>query len=186
MATIPAVPRRIKLDLQVFLPDAMGLEACRRVGHSWRRRQFDPVLTLHLFILQGLHFNTALTHPRYLSNLPMTAAPFCKARIRLPLPAMQMLLRQSAAAMRSVSGANGSWRGLRTWLVDGSSTIAPDTPALDKAFGHSANQREGCSFPVPKLLGLFDAFGGLVIEILCLPLVVHEQAHVWKLYPLLG
>src|ERR1700690_1196533 len=113
MATIPAVPRRIKLDLQVFLPDAMVLEACRRVGHSWRRRQFDPVLTLHLFILQVLHFNTALTHLRYLSKLPMTAAAFCKARMRLPLPAMQMLLRQSAAAMRSVSGANGSWRKTR-------------------------------------------------------------------------
>jgi len=186
MATISAVLQRIKLDLRVFLPDGMVLEACRHVGHSWRHRHFDPVLTLHLFILQVLHFNTALTHLRHLSKLPMTAAAYCKARMRLPLPALQMLLRQSAAAMRAATDGKASWQGLRTWLVDGSSTIAPDTPALDKAFGHSANQREGCSFPVPKLLGLFDAFGGLVIEILCLPLVVHEQAHVWKLHPLLG
>jgi hypothetical protein len=186
MATISGVLRRIKQDLQAFLPDTMVLDACRQVGHSWRRRQFDPVLTLHLFILQVLHFNTALTHLRHLSKLPMTAAAYCKARMRLPLPALQMLLRQSAAAMRKSTGAKASWMGLRTWLVDGSSTITPDTPALDKAFGHSANQRKGCSFPVPKLLGLFDAFSGLIVEVLCLPLVVHEQAHVWKLHPLLG
>jgi hypothetical protein len=186
MATISAVLRRIKNDLQVFLPDAMVLEACHQVGHSWRRRQFDPILTLHLFILQVLHFNTALTHLRHLSKLPMTAAAFCKARMRLPLPVLQMLLRQSAGAMRNASAAKATWHGLRTWLVDGSSTIAPDTPALDKTFGHSANQRKGCSFPVPKLLGLFDAFSGLIVEVLCLPMVVHEQAHVWKLHPLLG
>jgi hypothetical protein len=39
---------------------------------------------------------------------------------------------------------------------------------------------------VPKVLGLFDAFTGMVVEMLCLPLYTHEQSAVWRLHPLLG
>src|SRR5204862_7022792 len=43
-----------------------------------------------------------------------------------------------------------------------------------------------CSFPVPKLLGLFDAFSGLIVEVLCFPLFTHEMSQVCKVHPLLG
>ena len=185
-ATISAVLQRIKSDLQEFLPDAVVLDACRQVGHVWRRRQLDPVLTLQLFILQVLHFNTALSHLRHLSKVPMTAAGYCKARMRLPLAALQMLLRQSSAAMRRGGGGQSLWCGLCAFLVDGSSTITPDTAALDQFFGHPSNQKKGCSFPVPKLLGLFDVFSGLIVEVLCFPLFTHEMSQVWKVHPLLG
>jgi hypothetical protein len=186
MATLSAVLQRVKQDLHPFLPDAMIVAACRAAGHEWRRRQLDPVLTLHLFVLQVLHFNTALTHVRHLSKLPLTAAGYCKARMRLPLAALQELLRRSAHPLAEGSAGAGGFCGLRAYLVDGSSTITPDTPALDRAFGHPSGQKPGCSLPVPKLLGLLDAFSGLVLEVLCLPLFVNEQAHVWKLHPLLG
>ena len=186
-ATISAVLQRIKGDLAQFLPDAMVQDACRQMGHVWRRRQLDPVLTLHLFILQVLHFNTALSHLRHLSKVPMTAAGYCKARMRLPLGALAVLLRQSSAAMRRAAvGEQSLWCGLRAFLVDGSSTITPDTAALDKFFGHPTNQKKGCSLPVPKLLGLFDAFTGLVVEMLCFPLFTHEMSQAWKVHPLLG
>ena len=163
-ATISAVLQRIKSDLQEFLPDAVVLDACRQVGHVWRRRQLDPVLTLQLFILQVLHFNTALSHLRHLSKVPMTAAGYCKARMRLPLAALQMLLRQSSAAMRRGGGGQSLWCGLCAFLVDGSSTITPDTAALDQFFGHPSNQKKGCSFPVPKLLGLFGGSQPLTVS----------------------
>ena len=186
-ATISAVLQRIKSDLAAFLPDAMVQDACRQVGHVWRRRRLDPVLTLHLFILQVLHFNTALSHLRHLSKVPMTAAGYCKARMRLPLGALQVLLRQSSTAMRRAAvDGQGLWCGLRAFLVDGSSTITPDTPALDQFFGHPAHQKKGCSFPVPKLLGLFDAFTGLIVQVLCFPLFTHEMSRVWRVHPLLG
>ena len=98
-ASLSAVLQRIKSDLSEFLPDVMIQDACRQVGHVWRRRRLDPALTLHLFILQVLHFNTALSHLRHLSEVPMTAAGYCKARMRLPLAALQVLLRQSNASM---------------------------------------------------------------------------------------
>jgi hypothetical protein len=79
----------------------------------------------------------------------------------------------------------GLWHGLRAFLVDGSSTITPDTPDLQKTFGQPAGQKAGCGFPVPKLLALFDAFTGMVVEMLGFPLFTHEQSKVWMLHPLL-
>src|SRR5678815_392354 len=48
------------------------------------------------------------------------------------------------------------------------------------------SQKAGCGFPVPKVLALFDAFSGMVLEALCLPLCSHEQSGVWRLHPMLG
>lgn len=104
--------------------------------------------------------------------------------MRLPLGVLRSLLRDSAAGASSSSP--GRWCGLRVLLVDGSSTIAPDTPASRRAFGQPSNQKVGCGFPVPKVLALFDAFGGMVLEALCLPLCTHEQSGVWRLHPMLG
>ena len=189
MAIISGVLGRIKSDLEPYLSASSIRCACDRLGHRYRRRQFDPVSTIHLFVLQILCFNTALTHLRHLARMQMTAAAFCKARKRLPLAVLQLLLRDSAAAMARTCRAGNSralWQGLRTWLVDGSSTITPDCPALDKAFGHPSGQKKGCGFPVPKLLGLFDAYTGLIVEVLCLPLFTHEMSQVSRLHPLLG
>jgi hypothetical protein len=101
--------------------------------------------------------------------------------MRLPLQVLHRLVSESASA-----SAHARWCGLRVLLVDGSSTIAPDTPDSRRAFGQPPNQQVGCGFPVPKVLALFDAFTGMVLEALCLPLFTHEQSGVWRLHPLLA
>jgi len=185
MANVSRTLQRIKEDLEPFLPEESILSACRDAGHKWRRRQLGPVQTLHLFILQILSFNTAMTHLRHLAKSVVKAPAYCRARMRLPLKVLQALLRQSSAAMRATGGAEGLWCGLRTYLVDGSSTIAPDTPDSQKAFGQTRGCKQGCAFPVPKVLGLFDAFSGMVVEALSFPLYTHEQSKVCQLHPLL-
>jgi len=186
MASVSRTLTRIKQDLQPFLPEDSILAACRDVGHRWRDRKFGPLRTIHLFILQVLCFNTAMTHLRHLAKEAVNAPAYCKARIRLPLAVLQRLLRQSSQAMRDAAGGQGLWCGLRAYLVDGSSTIAPDTPSSQKAFGQPKGCKKGCGFPVPKVLGLFDAYTGMVVEALSFPLYTHEQSQVWRLHPLLG
>ena len=186
MASVASILCRIKLDLEPYLPQSSIRAACREVGHRWRDRQFDPVLTLHLFVLQVLCFNTAMTHLRHLARTSINAASYCKARMRLPLPALQMMLRDSARAMGVGMGRAGRWNGLRVWLTDGSGTIAPDTPALQEQFPQPVDQNRGCGFPQLKILGLFDAFSGLIVEALCFRLYTHEQSKVCRLHPLLG
>jgi len=184
MASIARALARIKDDVRAFVPDESVRRACRDAGHRWRERQFGPVETVHLFVLQVLHFNTAILHLRHLAGHAVNAAAYCEARMRLPLEVLRSLLRQSAET-RGGGGGSGRWCGLRVLLVDGSSTIAPDTPAGRRAFGQPANQKPGCGFPVPKVLALFDAFSGMVLEALCLPLCSHEQSGVWRLHPML-
>jgi hypothetical protein len=85
MASILCVLDRIKQDLRPFLPDAMIVSAAKQAGHRWRTRKFGPVETVHLFIVQVLNFNTAMTHLRHLSKKAVKAPAYCRARMRLPL-----------------------------------------------------------------------------------------------------
>lgn len=187
MASVASILQRLKQDLEPFLSESMILEACVKAGHRWRRRQLGPVQTIHLFILQVLNFNTAMTALRHLAKEPIKASAYCRARMRLPLAVLEALLVQSSAVMRQgVASAVPKWCGLTPYLVDGSSTITPDTPSSQKAFGHPTGQKPGCGFPVPKILGLFDAFSGLIVRMLVFPLYTHEQSKVWMLHPMLG
>jgi hypothetical protein len=61
----------------------------------------------------------------------------------------------------------------------------PDTPALQKAFGQSTEQRLGCGFPVAHLLGLFHAGTGLLLKLGVAPLLTHDLAQVQKVHPAL-
>jgi hypothetical protein len=193
MARISCALDRLKQDLQEHLPPQSILAACEAAGHDWRERKLGPIATVQLFMLQTLWFNTAMEHLRHLVGFPFAAAAYCKARMRLPLAVLQQLLLDSSASMRAVMGNGGGkggdgaaaslWRGLRAFLVDGSSTITPDTPQLQKAFGQPKGQKPGCGFPVPKTLGLFDAFTGMIVQMLGLPLYTHEQSKVWQLHP---
>ena len=185
MTSIASTLQRLKEDLQPFLPEEDIRVACHEAGYTWRERKCGAVTTVHLFLLQILCFNTAMTHLRLLAKTAVAAPAYCRARMRLPLEVFQKLLRRSATAM-SAAASVPRWCGLRPFLVDGSSTIAPDTPSSQKVFGQPGEQKPGCGFPIPKVLGLFDAATGLILELLAFPLRTHEQSKVWKLHPLLG
>ena len=192
MATIAGALARIKEDVGRLLPEGSIEAACAAAGHRWRERALGPVQTVHLFVLQVLHFNAAITELRRLAKLPFSPGSYSDARKRLPLAALQSLLRSSAEALRpahgpGAGGAGGHrWRGLRALLVDGSSAAVPDTPPLCGGFGRPSGQKDGCGFPVAKVLGLFDALTGMVLQMLCLPLFTHDMSKVVELHPLLG
>jgi len=182
MATIAGALARIKEDVGRFLPEGSIEAACREAGHRWRERVLGPAATVHLFVLQVLHFNTAIAALRHLAGLRFSPGSYGEARARLPLAALHSLLRASAGRC---AGAY-LWRGLRALLVDGSSAVVPDAAGLGEAFGHPARQRDGCGFPVAKVLGLFDALSGMLVEMLCLPLFTHDMSKAVCLHPLLG
>ena len=186
MASVSRTLERIKEDLQPFLSNESIIVAAHEVGHAWRERILGPVQTVHHFILQILFCNTAMTHLRHVGDPAVRAWSYCRARKRLPRELLEKLLTRSSQAMQPVNPPSEPlWCGHRTYAVDGSSAIAPDTPDGQKEFGQPTACKEGCGFPVPKLLGLFDAFSGLVLSMLCFPLYTHEQSKVWMLHPLL-
>lgn len=115
-----------------------------------------------------------------------TDAAFCLARARLPLAAYQAVLRRLTGALIPETHAQGTWRGHRTFLVDGSSFSMPDTPELRDHFGTSGRAKPGCSFPVARILALFHAGTGTLLEVLAAPLRAHEMASAGAVHTHLG
>ena len=152
-----------------------------RGGYPWRARLLDPVTTVHLFLLQILHGNTAWSHLPHLAAQRFTAAAFCQARIRLPLVVWQRLLRRTATVCEQTTHDEGRWRGHRTCLLDGSSFSMPDTPELQEYGGQPSGQRPGCGFPVAHLLALLHAGTGFLLEVLAAPWHTHDMAQVASL-----
>lgn len=172
----------IKRDVaRCLTPDSIE-QACHMVKYSWRKRELGPVETIHAFIIQVLHGNTACTHTVRLADLRCSAEAYCQARARLPLSVYERLLQQtSQAARRSLSLP--LWHGHRTFLVDGSSFSMSDTPELQSHFGQPGGQRPGCGFPTAHWLTMFHADSGLLIKQLAAPLRTHDMSQVATLHP---
>jgi Transposase DDE domain len=176
----------LRQDLAAQLGDDVILAACRAAGHTWcDSALLTPAAIIHWFLVQILHGNTALTHVSLLAGRAFSAAAFCQARARLPLAVFRAVLRGVVRALIPDTEAHGRWRGHRTFLVDGSSFSMPDTKALQDHFGQPGNQRKGCGFPVARLLALFHAGTGLLLEVAAAPLRSHEMSGIAGILPLL-
>ena len=182
--SITAPAASIKRRFCQLLPPNVIVDACHGAQHTWRMRKFDPVLTVHLFILQVLCGNTAIAHLRHLAGSAINAAAYCRARMRLPLAVYEKLLDHTARA--AAQGCEPVFAALRVFLVDGTSSLTPDTRSIRKLFHQPANIRPGCGYPMAKVLALFDAASGAILQPLICALYVHEASRVWTLHPLLG
>jgi Transposase DDE domain len=150
---------------------------CGALGYRWRERVLDPVATVHVFLLQILHGNTACSAMSRLAGKSFTGAAYCAARARLPLALFENLLERVCDALFPDLQETGRWRGHRTWSLDGSSFSMPDTPELQDYFGQPSNQAEGCGFPVAHLLALFHAGTGLLLRVVAAPMRTHDMRH---------
>lgn len=183
MASITHALQQIKTNLGNVLSEEHIAQICREVGHTWRTRLLDPIVTVQIFILQILHGNTAMTHLPRLVGRRFTAAAYCLARQRLPLAVLQTLVQQVVAQLQRTNDAEHRWRGHRTFFVDGSSCSMPDTPDLQKHFGQPSGQKPGCGFPVAHLLALCDAATGAIIDLLASPWWLHDLTRMNELHP---
>ena len=151
---------------------------------AWRDRLLTPLVTLRLFLTQILHGNCAITALRQLGGIDFAKSSYAEARSRLPLMALQSLLRWlhgcAARAMEPVRAL-----GQRVLIVDGSNFSVPDTPELRRHFHLPAGVTPGVGYPMGKLMGLLDAATGLFVELLALPLFQGDISGVIGLHPML-
>jgi hypothetical protein len=157
--------------------------ACRRVAYRWRERMLDPGTTIQVGFVQMLHGNTACTHLRHLTTLHITASAYCQARMKLPLPGFQQLLRSVRHALQHAPLAEGRWLGQRTLWVDGSSCSMADTPELPDHFGQAGTQLPGGGVPSAHLLALFHAGTGMIVHLVAAPRRTHDLSQVGALHP---
>jgi hypothetical protein len=108
-ATLTQVVKQFQQEWTTQLePDAI-LTVCHEVGYQWRDRCLDPVTTTQLFFVQVVNGNTACTHLRHLTKLPVTASASCQARTRLPLAVFTRLLRAVGDGLQQAPLDERSW-----------------------------------------------------------------------------
>jgi hypothetical protein len=176
-ATISEILAKFKTNIADALSSEVIGKVCQSLGHVWRERVFDPVTTVHVFLLQILHGNVACAALPHLAGLAFTATAYCQARKRLPLTVFAVLLQRVCDALLPVCDTTGLWHGHRTWTLDGSSFSMSDTPELQNHFGQPSGQAKGCGFPTAHLLALFHAGTGLLLSVLASPWRTHDMKH---------
>jgi hypothetical protein len=149
----------------------------------WRQSTLNPIVTVQVFFLQILYGNTACTHLPRLANLCFTAAAYCKARMRLKLKVLELLLQRSVEQLHQGPFDASRWFGHRVFFLDGSSFSMPDTPELQEHFGQPGGQREGCGFPTAHWLAMLHAGTGMITKMLAAPLRTHDLAKTAELHP---
>jgi hypothetical protein len=181
--TVAKVIEQFKSDVGGALSPRAIRDVCTELGHVYRKRIFDPVTTVHAFLVQVLHGNTACSELPRLMGQSFSAAAYVQARTRLPGVLFERLFERVTDNLYSVERTSGLWLGHRTWHLDGSSFSMPDQPELQEAFGQPGNQRKGCGFPVAHFLALFHAQTGFVQNVIPAPLRTHDMAHAADLHP---
>lgn len=183
MRSITEIVDRFKQNwTQELSKDAIA-QAAREAGMKWNESILNPVVTIQIFFLQVLHGNTACEHLSHLTGLSFTAAAYCKARMRIQLDVLQMLLARCVEQSQHETLSTTRWRGHRVFHVDGSSFSMPDTPALQAHFGQSGAQKPGCGFPTAHWLVQMHAATGMITKMLASPLRTHDLNGAAELHP---
>lgn len=180
MVSISAALSRIKDDPHIAIDPAVAECVCRECGLEWRQTVLSPPVTLSLLARQVIAGNVSCAEVARMAGGGFTAEGYRAARSRLPVEVVRAYALRVAEATGAGAGAGASsftWRGHRTWLVDGSSCSMPDTPELMAHFGASGVQKQGCAFPTAHLLALFDAGTGVLRELVASPLRTGDMTH---------
>jgi hypothetical protein len=150
---------------------------------TWHHSTLTPIVTVQVFFLQILHGNTACEHLSHLAGLSFTAAAYCRARMRLELAVLRLLLSRCVEQLQQDTFDTGRWLGHRVFHADGSSFSMPDTPELQAHFGQSGQQKLGCGFPTAHWLALLHVGTGMITKMLAAPLRTHDMSKTTQLHP---
>jgi hypothetical protein len=181
--TITQIVRQFKTDVSKAISAETIEKICGYLEYACRDRVLGPVTTVHVFLLQILHGNTACTALSRLAGVTFSASAYCQARMRLPLALFQDLLERVCDALFPEVHTTGRWYGHRTWHLDGSSYSMSDTRALRAHFGQPSLQAKGCGFPVAHMLALFHAGTGLLLRVVASPMRTHDMRHAATMHP---
>ena len=183
MRSITDILAHFKQNWTEELSETAIAAACRQAGMTWNDSILNPIVTIQIFFLQVLHGNTACEHLSHLTGMSFTAAAYCKARMRVSIEVLCILLRRCVTQLHEETFDTARWLGHRVFHVDGSSFSMPDTPELQARFGQPGGQKPGCGFPTAHWLVLLHAGTGMITKMLAAPLRTHDMSKTAQLHP---
>jgi hypothetical protein len=168
-----------------MLPDTAILEACRTCGHEFRRRQYDPVVTVLHYLAQALQRETSFAatwHDLWTpgaADVPGVAAAtpdpsaLTHARLRLPVGVLQRL---ATRAIRQAHDTAGRWRRLRLLALDGTTLSMPRTEALFQHYGAHRARTTTVRYPLARFCSLLAVGTSTIVDYRFGPFTTSETA----------
>lgn len=81
---------------------------------------------------------------------------------------------KSASGIEEQVTESDFWCGLRVRAMAGTSVIMSDTAENQAVYPQHSNQREGCGFPIAKLVVMFSLCTGAVLDLMVAPFNTSE------------
>ncbi|HEY9666657.1 MAG TPA: IS4 family transposase [Coleofasciculaceae cyanobacterium] len=205
--TTPNIPNRVQILKEKFttsvglpfrdlLPEATIQEALNALEIKYRRRLFDPFVTLWAFLSQVLDADKSCHNAvsrviAWLSGenveLPsQDTGAYCQARQRLPEKLLQQLFSRVAKGLQDKVTREHLWCDRHVKVIDGSTVSMPDTPTNQQTYPQPSTQAPGCGFPIAKIGVLFSLSTGAAIALTFDVLNTHDVRLARRLYEFLN
>lgn len=172
------------LPFRELLPSSIIEQAINELNIKYRRRLFDPFVTLWVFLSQVLDVDKSCHNAvsrviAYLVNqgveIPSTdTSAYCQARSRLPEELLQKLFGKAAQNLEAQVTSEHLWCGRNVKVIDGSNVSMPDTVENQKAYPQPSTQKPGCGFPIAKIGVLFSLATGAAVALATDVLNTHD------------
>jgi hypothetical protein len=168
-----------------MLPDRAILEACQACGHAFRRRQYDPIVTVLHYLAQALQREVSFAatwHDLWTpaaADVPAVAFAFpdpsglTHARARLPVGVLQAL---AARAIRQTQEAASRWRGFRLLALDGTTVSMPRATVLFEYFGAHRARTTAVRYPLARFCTLLAVGASTIVDYRFGPFTTTEAA----------
>jgi len=158
--------------LRQMLPDEDILLACREVGHRFRRRLYDPVVTVFHFLLQAVQREESfaatwqelwinVTSELGVEGYDVNSSALSQARSRLPHAVFQRLLTRVCAVQEE---RFSTWRGFRLLALDGSTVSMPRENALLEHYGTHRTKDATTRYPLATFCSLLSVGTSLILD----------------------
>ncbi len=164
----------VGLPFRDILTEDMMQKSLEEENIKYRKRLYDPIITLWIFICQMLDPDKSCRNAvsRVLSLLSDSGQPlpsndtgaYCKARKRLSLSFIIRLFRHIGQALHQKPTDEFLWCNKRVFLADGSTFSMYDTPQNQQDFPQPKNQQDYHGFPVARIIGIFCLATGALID----------------------
>ena len=157
-----------------LLTDPQLLETVEALLPEHRERKYPPTLSLSMFLGQALSADSSCQKAvdealvnRLLNGFGADSANtggYCRARQRLPVEMVRGLARHTGLLLGEQTPAPWLWRGRHVKLVDGTTTLLPDSAQNQAMYPQHGNQASGAGFPIARLVGVISLAHGGVLD----------------------
>lgn len=183
------------LPFKELLPESAIRQTISELKIKYKKRLFDPFITLWAFLSQVLDTDKTCHNAvsKIIAHLaesevevPSTdTSAYCQARVRLPEKLLEKLFNYSAQNLEEKVTEENLWCGRNVKVIDGSTVSMPDTVENQKEYPQPSSQKPGCGFPIAKIGVIFSLATGAAIALCIDVLNTHDIKLARRLYSFL-